>query len=117
MNGRVRVDTSSPPLLSTYPFGVLVALALPISSPVAKIALTFLLGVSAFYTALALKRPHVQRHGRRPHLASATIAAVFNLGTPAARSSDTIHGDIPTPSRTLNSRLNHGDQRRSTSLC
>lgn len=50
MNGRVRVDTSSPPLLSTYPFGVLlsgitastvflVALALPISSPVAKIAL------------------------------------------------------------------------------
>lgn len=32
-------------------------------------------------------------------------------------SSDTIHGDVPTPSRTLNFSPGHGHQCRSTSLC
>ncbi|MFF5976779.1 Cmx/CmrA family chloramphenicol efflux MFS transporter [Streptomyces sp. NPDC012769] len=58
----------------------LVALALFASSPVATIALTFLLGVSAFYTAPALNARMFNVAGAAPTLAGATTTAAFNLG-------------------------------------
>ncbi len=58
----------------------LVALALFVSSPVATIVLTFLLGVSAFYTAPALNARMFNVAGVAPTLAGATTTAAFNLG-------------------------------------
>lgn len=58
----------------------LVALALFASSPVATILLTFLLGVSAFYTAPALNARMFNVAGAAPTLAGATTTAAFNLG-------------------------------------
>ncbi|MFE1336155.1 Cmx/CmrA family chloramphenicol efflux MFS transporter [Streptomyces sp. NPDC058733] len=58
----------------------LVALALLASSPVATITLTFLLGVSAFYTAPALNARMFNVAGAAPTLAGATTTAAFNLG-------------------------------------
>ncbi|MFD4374066.1 Cmx/CmrA family chloramphenicol efflux MFS transporter [Streptomyces sp. NPDC058486] len=58
----------------------LVALALLSSSPVATITLTFLLGVSAFYTAPALNARMFNVAGAAPTLAGATTTAAFNLG-------------------------------------
>ncbi|MFI8829170.1 Cmx/CmrA family chloramphenicol efflux MFS transporter [Streptomyces sp. NPDC053431] len=58
----------------------LVALALFASSPVVTIALTFLLGVSAFYTAPALNARMFNVAGAAPTLAGATTTAAFNLG-------------------------------------
>ncbi|MCP3822025.1 MFS transporter [Streptomyces sp. A3M-1-3] len=58
----------------------LVALALFASNQVAVIALSFLLGVSAFYTAPALNARMFNVAGAAPTLAAATTTAAFNLG-------------------------------------
>ncbi|MEU8539346.1 Cmx/CmrA family chloramphenicol efflux MFS transporter [Streptomyces sp. NPDC048717] len=58
----------------------LVGLALFASSPVATIVLTFLLGVSAFYTAPALNARMFNVAGAAPTLGAATTTAAFNLG-------------------------------------
>ncbi|MFE6223743.1 Cmx/CmrA family chloramphenicol efflux MFS transporter [Streptomyces sp. NPDC057854] len=58
----------------------LVALALFASSPVATVLLSFLLGVSAFYTAPALNARMFNVAGAAPTLAGATTTAAFNLG-------------------------------------
>ncbi|MFF8832355.1 Cmx/CmrA family chloramphenicol efflux MFS transporter [Streptomyces sp. NPDC015131] len=58
----------------------LVALALLASSPVAAVILSFLLGVSAFYTAPALNARMFNVAGAAPTLAGATTTAAFNLG-------------------------------------
>lgn len=74
-----------------HPFGVLlsgitastlimVALALLASSPVAAIVLSFLLGVSCFYTAPALNARIFNVAGAAPTLAGATATAAFNIG-------------------------------------
>ncbi|MFF0748188.1 Cmx/CmrA family chloramphenicol efflux MFS transporter [Streptomyces sp. NPDC004267] len=59
---------------------ILVAVALLASSPVATVVLTFLLGVSAFYTAPALNARMFNVAGAAPTLAGATTTAAFNLG-------------------------------------
>ncbi|MFF9913791.1 Cmx/CmrA family chloramphenicol efflux MFS transporter [Streptomyces sp. NPDC013457] len=61
----------------------LVALAVFASSPVAVITLSFLLGVSAFYTAPALNARMFNVAGAAPTLAGATTTAAFNLGNTA----------------------------------
>lgn len=61
----------------------LVALALFASSPFAVITLSFLLGVSAFYTAPALNARMFNVAGAAPTLAGATTTAAFNLGNTA----------------------------------
>ncbi|MCT4356858.1 MFS transporter [Streptomyces sp. Je 1-79] len=61
----------------------LAALALFASSPVAVIVLSFLLGVSAFYTAPALNARMFNVAGAAPTLAGATTTAAFNLGNTA----------------------------------
>ncbi|MFE3073467.1 Cmx/CmrA family chloramphenicol efflux MFS transporter [Streptomyces sp. NPDC059247] len=58
----------------------LAALALLASNPVATVVLTFLLGVSAFYTAPALNARMFNVAGAAPTLAGATTTAAFNLG-------------------------------------
>ncbi|MGW3333903.1 Cmx/CmrA family chloramphenicol efflux MFS transporter [Streptomyces rubiginosohelvolus] len=58
----------------------LVALALFASSQVAVIALSFLLGLSAFFTAPALNARMFNVAGAAPTLAGATTTAAFNLG-------------------------------------
>ncbi|MER5771463.1 Cmx/CmrA family chloramphenicol efflux MFS transporter [Streptomyces sp. NPDC001985] len=58
----------------------LAALALLASSPVAVVTLSFLLGVSAFYTAPALNARMFNVAGAAPTLAGATTTAAFNLG-------------------------------------
>ncbi|MEU9763865.1 Cmx/CmrA family chloramphenicol efflux MFS transporter [Streptomyces sp. NPDC047987] len=58
----------------------LVALALFASSQVAAIGLSFLLGVSSFYTAPALNARMFNVAGAAPTLAGATTTAAFNLG-------------------------------------
>ncbi|MEU3839304.1 Cmx/CmrA family chloramphenicol efflux MFS transporter [Streptomyces sp. NPDC028635] len=58
----------------------LVALALLATHPAATITLTFLLGVSAFYTAPALNARMFNVAGAAPTLAGATTTAAFNLG-------------------------------------
>ncbi|MET8512578.1 Cmx/CmrA family chloramphenicol efflux MFS transporter [Streptomyces sp. NPDC005077] len=58
----------------------LVALALFASSQVAAVALAFLLGLSAFYTAPALNARMFNIAGAAPTLAGATTTAAFNLG-------------------------------------
>ncbi len=58
----------------------LVALALFASNQFAAIALSFLLGVSAFYTAPALNARMFNVAGAAPTLAAATTTAAFNLG-------------------------------------
>ncbi|WP_052499703.1 Cmx/CmrA family chloramphenicol efflux MFS transporter [Streptomyces vietnamensis] len=58
----------------------LIALALLAPSPIATILLTFLLGVSAFYTAPALNARMFNVAGAAPTLAGATTTAAFNLG-------------------------------------
>ncbi|MFE2940174.1 Cmx/CmrA family chloramphenicol efflux MFS transporter [Streptomyces sp. NPDC059255] len=59
---------------------LLVLLALTAGSPVAVVALTFLLGVSAFYTAPALNARMFNIAAAAPTLAGATTTAAFNLG-------------------------------------
>ncbi|CAL9634080.1 Inner membrane transport protein YdhP [Streptomyces sp. enrichment culture] len=59
---------------------LLAALALFAASPAAVIALSFLLGVSAFYTAPALNARMFNVAGAAPTLAGATTTAAFNLG-------------------------------------
>ncbi len=58
----------------------LVALALFATSPVAAVTLSFLIGVSAFYTAPALNARMFNVAGAAPTLAGATTTAAFNLG-------------------------------------
>ncbi|MFF8645080.1 Cmx/CmrA family chloramphenicol efflux MFS transporter [Streptomyces sp. NPDC015345] len=58
----------------------LVALALFAATPAAAITLSFLLGVSAFYTAPALNARMFNVAGAAPTLAGATTTAAFNLG-------------------------------------
>ncbi|MFE2929238.1 MULTISPECIES: Cmx/CmrA family chloramphenicol efflux MFS transporter [unclassified Streptomyces] len=58
----------------------LAALALFASSQVAAVALSFLLGLSAFYTAPALNARMFNVAGAAPTLAGATTTAAFNLG-------------------------------------
>ncbi|MFD7260595.1 Cmx/CmrA family chloramphenicol efflux MFS transporter [Streptomyces sp. NPDC059874] len=58
----------------------LAALALFASAAVAAIALSFLLGVSAFFTAPALNARMFNVAGAAPTLAGATTTAAFNLG-------------------------------------
>lgn len=58
----------------------LVALALFASSQIAVIALAFLLGLSAFFTAPALNARMFNVAGAAPTLAGATTTAAFNLG-------------------------------------
>ncbi|MET9804539.1 Cmx/CmrA family chloramphenicol efflux MFS transporter [Streptomyces sp. NPDC006368] len=58
----------------------LAALAVFSSSPVAVVVLSFLLGVSAFYTAPALNARMFNVAGAAPTLAGATTTAAFNLG-------------------------------------
>ncbi|MFF8270695.1 Cmx/CmrA family chloramphenicol efflux MFS transporter [Streptomyces sp. NPDC016562] len=58
----------------------LTALALLASVQVAAIALSFLLGVSAFFTAPALNARMFNVAGAAPTLAGATTTAAFNLG-------------------------------------
>ncbi|MEV7087668.1 Cmx/CmrA family chloramphenicol efflux MFS transporter [Streptomyces sp. NPDC093085] len=58
----------------------LVLLALLASQPVAVVGLTFLLGVSAFYTAPALNARIFNIAAAAPTLAGATATAAFNLG-------------------------------------
>ncbi|MFE6907567.1 Cmx/CmrA family chloramphenicol efflux MFS transporter [Streptomyces erythrochromogenes] len=58
----------------------LTALALLASAAVAAIALSFLLGVSAFFTAPALNARMFNVAGAAPTLAGATTTAAFNLG-------------------------------------
>ncbi|MEZ7002664.1 Cmx/CmrA family chloramphenicol efflux MFS transporter [Streptomyces sp. AD55] len=59
---------------------LLAVLALTASSPVAVVLLSFLLGVSAFYTAPALNARMFNVAGAAPTLAGATTTAAFNLG-------------------------------------
>jgi DHA1 family chloramphenicol resistance protein-like MFS transporter len=59
---------------------LLAALALFAGSPVAAVALSFLLGVSAFYTAPALNARMFNVAGAAPTLAGATTTAACNLG-------------------------------------
>ncbi|MFH8562990.1 Cmx/CmrA family chloramphenicol efflux MFS transporter [Streptomyces sp. NPDC017988] len=58
----------------------LVALALFAATPAAAVTLSFLLGVSAFYTAPALNARMFNVAGAAPTLAGATTTAAFNLG-------------------------------------
>ncbi|MEV7570810.1 Cmx/CmrA family chloramphenicol efflux MFS transporter [Streptomyces tanashiensis] len=58
----------------------LIALTLLAPSPIATVLLTFLLGVSAFYTAPALNARMFNVAGAAPTLAGATTTAAFNLG-------------------------------------
>ncbi|MFJ9945541.1 Cmx/CmrA family chloramphenicol efflux MFS transporter [Streptomyces erythrochromogenes] len=58
----------------------LTVLALLASAAVAAIALSFLLGVSAFFTAPALNARMFNVAGAAPTLAGATTTAAFNLG-------------------------------------
>ncbi|WP_173314615.1 Cmx/CmrA family chloramphenicol efflux MFS transporter [Streptomyces fulvorobeus] len=58
----------------------LVALALFASSPAVVVALAFLLGLSAFFTAPALNARMFNVAGAAPTLAGATTTAAFNLG-------------------------------------
>ncbi|MCX5198689.1 MFS transporter [Streptomyces sp. NBC_00249] len=58
----------------------LTALALLASTAAAAIALSFLLGVSAFFTAPALNARMFNVAGAAPTLAGATTTAAFNLG-------------------------------------
>ncbi|WP_392671945.1 Cmx/CmrA family chloramphenicol efflux MFS transporter [Streptomyces sp. LN785] len=58
----------------------LAALALFASNQIAVIALAFLLGLSAFYTAPALNARMFNIAGAAPTLAGATTTAAFNLG-------------------------------------
>ncbi|WP_432147638.1 Cmx/CmrA family chloramphenicol efflux MFS transporter [Streptomyces sp. bgisy029] len=58
----------------------LAALALFASSQVAVVALAFLLGLSAFFTAPALNARMFNVAGAAPTLAGATTTAAFNLG-------------------------------------
>ncbi|MGW7052127.1 Cmx/CmrA family chloramphenicol efflux MFS transporter [Streptomyces sp. NPDC054887] len=58
----------------------LVVLALFASGPVVAVALSFLLGLSAFYTAPALNARMFNVAGAAPTLAGATTTAAFNLG-------------------------------------
>ncbi|MEU7583657.1 Cmx/CmrA family chloramphenicol efflux MFS transporter [Streptomyces sp. NPDC041068] len=58
----------------------LVSLALFAATPAAAITLSFLLGVSAFYTAPALNARMFNVAGAAPTLAGATTTAAFNLG-------------------------------------
>lgn len=58
----------------------LVALALLASFAVAAVALSFLIGVSAFFTAPALNARLFNVAGAAPTLAGATTTAAFNLG-------------------------------------
>ncbi|MEV7523137.1 Cmx/CmrA family chloramphenicol efflux MFS transporter [Streptomyces sp. NPDC091371] len=58
----------------------LTALALLASTAVAAITLSFLLGVSAFFTAPALNARMFNVAGAAPTLAGATTTAAFNLG-------------------------------------
>ncbi|MFG3406861.1 Cmx/CmrA family chloramphenicol efflux MFS transporter [Streptomyces sp. NPDC048142] len=58
----------------------LVALALFASSQIAVVALAFLLGLSAFFTAPALNARMFNVAGAAPTLAGATTTAAFNLG-------------------------------------
>ncbi|MFJ3926428.1 Cmx/CmrA family chloramphenicol efflux MFS transporter [Streptomyces sp. NPDC090022] len=58
----------------------LAALALLAPVPVAVVALAFLLGVSAFFTAPALNARMFNVAGAAPTLAGATTTAAFNLG-------------------------------------
>ncbi|MBQ0986625.1 MFS transporter [Streptomyces sp. F63] len=59
---------------------LLTALGLAASVPFAAVALSFLLGVSAFYTAPALNARMFEVAGAAPTLAGATVTAAFNLG-------------------------------------
>ncbi|MEU3661354.1 Cmx/CmrA family chloramphenicol efflux MFS transporter [Streptomyces sp. NPDC032940] len=59
---------------------LLTALALFAASPAVAVALSFLLGVSAFYTAPALNARMFNVAGAAPTLAGATTTAAFNLG-------------------------------------
>ncbi|MEU1281713.1 Cmx/CmrA family chloramphenicol efflux MFS transporter [Streptomyces sp. NPDC005805] len=59
---------------------LLAALALLASLPVAAVALSFLLGVSSFFTAPALNARMFNVAGAAPTLAGATTTAAFNLG-------------------------------------
>ncbi|WP_046495990.1 Cmx/CmrA family chloramphenicol efflux MFS transporter [Streptomyces odonnellii] len=59
---------------------LLVLLALTASNPYAVVTLTFLLGVSAFYTAPALNARMFNIAAAAPTLAAATTTAAFNLG-------------------------------------
>ncbi|MFE4828291.1 Cmx/CmrA family chloramphenicol efflux MFS transporter [Streptomyces sp. NPDC056672] len=59
---------------------LLVLLALTASNPAAVVTLTFLLGVSAFYTAPALNARIFNIAAAAPTLAGATTTAAFNLG-------------------------------------
>jgi MFS transporter, DHA1 family, chloramphenicol resistance protein len=59
---------------------LLVALALLASYAVAAVLLSFLLGVSCFYTAPALNARMFNVAGAAPTLAGATTTAAFNLG-------------------------------------
>ncbi|MFE4175156.1 Cmx/CmrA family chloramphenicol efflux MFS transporter [Streptomyces sp. NPDC056909] len=59
---------------------LLVLLALTASNPAAVVTLTFLLGVSAFYTAPALNARMFNIAAAAPTLAGATTTAAFNLG-------------------------------------
>ncbi|MFB7272824.1 Cmx/CmrA family chloramphenicol efflux MFS transporter [Streptomyces sp. NPDC056244] len=59
---------------------LLVLLALTAANPVAVVALTFLLGVSAFYTGPALNARIFNLSAAAPTLAGATTTAAFNLG-------------------------------------
>lgn len=58
----------------------LVSLALFAATPAAAITLSFLIGVSAFYTAPALNARMFNVAGAAPTLAGATTTAAFNLG-------------------------------------
>ncbi|MEU1150607.1 Cmx/CmrA family chloramphenicol efflux MFS transporter [Streptomyces sp. NPDC005863] len=58
----------------------LIALALFAATPAAAITLSFLLGLSAFYTAPALNARMFNVAGAAPTLAGATTTAAFNLG-------------------------------------
>lgn len=58
----------------------LAALALFASSQIAVVALAFLLGLSAFFTAPALNARMFNVAGAAPTLAGATTTAAFNLG-------------------------------------
>ncbi|MFD6436198.1 Cmx/CmrA family chloramphenicol efflux MFS transporter [Streptomyces venezuelae] len=58
----------------------LIALALFAATPAAAITLSFLIGVSAFYTAPALNARMFNVAGAAPTLAGATTTAAFNLG-------------------------------------
>jgi DHA1 family chloramphenicol resistance protein-like MFS transporter len=62
---------------------LLAVLALTASNAVAAIILTFLLGVSAFYTAPALNARMFNIGAAAPTLAGATVTAAFNAGNTA----------------------------------